>query len=186
MSYGVSPIEGGGQINPSQRTAPSTQDMVKAFNEGAKVIDNEVQAMTKDMVGAKKLTQNISVQDQKSLQHVKSEYVPNVEAELSAELNKESAVDRTRRKKSKWESKMDELAGLEGEVGFEKLEGEERSIFSQFFDNMARIRSLRAKLKQLERQEELAEEEKRRKKLEEENAERRRKLKEMQDGHNSQ
>jgi TolA-binding protein len=75
---------------------------------------------------------------------------------------------------------MDDLARLEGELGFEQLEGEEKSIFSQFFDNMARIRTLRAKLKQLEHKEDLLEEEKRHQKLEEQNEERRKRLQEMQ------
>jgi hypothetical protein len=183
MGIGVSPVDGGGLVGkPNQTTAPSTQQMIAAFTEGAKVIDTEVQAMSKDMMGAKKVLDGGKPLQKEALNSVKSEYVPNVQAELEAELTKEQSVDRLKRKKTKWEAKMDELASLEGEVGFEQLQGEEKSIFSQFFDNMARIRSLRAKLKQLERQEELLEEEKQRKRLEEQNEERRRRLKEMQNG----
>lgn len=181
MGFGVSPVDGGAFISQSEQLKPiSTQDMIEQFNDGAKVIDTEVQAMSKDMMGVKNKPDAPKAQRTEKGDRVSETYVPMVEEELSAELSKEQVVDRTRRKKSKWETKMDDLARLEGEVGFEQLEGEERSVFSQFFDNMARIRSLRAKLKQLEHKEDLLEEEKRRQKLEEQNEERRRRLQQMQ------
>jgi hypothetical protein len=183
MGFGISPVDGGAFISQPEALKPvSTQDMIAQFNDGAKVIDSEIQAMSKDMMGVKNKPEGAKTNTTQKTDVPPGAVIPMVEEELSAELSKEQLVDRTRRKKSKWETKMDDLARLEGEVGFEQLEGEERSIFSQFFDNMARIKTLRAKLKQLEKQEDLLEEEKRRQKLEEQNEERRKRLREMQSG----
>ena len=181
MGLGISPVDGGAFISQSEQSKPvSTQDMIAKFNDGSKVIDTEVQAMSKQMLGVKDKTDGPNAQRTDKGDRVAEAYAPKVTEEMSAELSKEQVVDRTRRKKSKWETKMDDLARLEGELGFEQLEGEEKSIFSQFFDNMARIRTLRAKLKQLEHKEDLLEEEKRHQKLEEQNEERRKRLQEMQ------
>ena len=180
MGFGVSPIDGGALISQAgQLKQVSTEDMIEAFNQGSKVIDNEVQAMNKEMMGLKTPNDAPKAESNQKVEHAAIN-IPHPEAELAGELSKEQLVDRAKRRKSKWEAKMDELAGMEGQLGFEQLEGEEKSVFSQFFDNMARIKSLRAKLKQLERQEELLEEEKRRKKLDEQNEERRRRLQQMQ------
>ncbi|NDC82595.1 hypothetical protein EB093_02885 [bacterium] len=177
MGFGVAPIDGGQFVNQSNTVQPlNIQSVIQQFNEGAKVIDNEVQALNKEMMGIRNTGPETREPTGKLEGPNKNVYVPQIEEQIAAELTKENEVTRARRKKSSWETKMDELAQLEGQLGFERLEGEEKEVFSSFFDNMARIRNLRAKLKQLEEKEEQFEEEKRRRNREEVNEERKRQL----------
>jgi hypothetical protein len=168
MGFGISPVDGGGQIQNSQQSTPiNTQEVIAQFNEASKVMDTEVQAFDKRMLGVKSNDQKSMASDVKQM-HVRSDVIPEMAEEaLQGELAKEQLVDRTKRKKTKWEEKMDEMAALEGQLAMDQLQGEEKGIFQEFFDNMARIKSLRAKLKQLEQKEEEIEEEKKRKKREE-------------------
>lgn len=167
MGFGISPVDGGGLVQNTQAAQPlNTESLIAKFNDAARVIDSEVQGLNKQMLGIKDgpktpVESEVKTQTKSPLVHA-----PEQEA-MAGELSKESVVEKGKRKKSKWEEKMDEMAALEGQIAMDQLKGEEKGIFQEFFDNMAKIKQLRAKLKQLERQEALIEEEKKKKRYDE-------------------
>ncbi len=168
MGFGIAPIDGVGRLQGSQSAQPlDTKSLISQFDDATRVIDNEVQGLNKQMLGIKDSPKSQIETDVKA-QNTKSTtvHVPEQEA-LAGELSKETLLEKSKRKKSKWEEKMDEMAALEGQIAMDQLNGEEKSVFQEFFDNMAKIKQLRSKLKQLEKQEELIEEEKKKKRLEE-------------------
>ena len=152
MVGSIGPV-GGAPQNVPQNTPIDTQQAIQLFNESSKVLDTEVQALSKEMMGKKEIRQGDQQNFSTTEAGKKPEYIPQAAEAMIGELAKESDVEKAKRKKSKWEDKMDELASLEGKMDLEQLQGEEKGIFQEFFDNMARIRNLRRKLKQLEEQE---------------------------------
>ena len=100
MGLGISPVDGGAFISHSEQSKPvSTQDMIAKFNDGSKVIDTEVQSMSKQMLGLKDKTDGPNAQRTDKGDRVAEAYSPKVTEEMSAELSKEQVVDRTRRKR---------------------------------------------------------------------------------------
>jgi hypothetical protein len=124
------------------------QDMIK----GEQLMDSEVSLLTSKQLG---------VDDKSGSQHTQGakEAKEGVRSELLAEMAAvmtEEEVERKKkseRKKSKFEEKMDKLGKLEGQIDVEQLDQQEKGIVQEFFDNMARIKNLRHRLKQLNQEE---------------------------------
>ncbi|MBT5954500.1 hypothetical protein HOG98_07245 [bacterium] len=163
----IAPLQGNQQV--SQQAATS-QQAVQSFVAEAKENLAETKSFMQDMIKGEQLmdsevslltSKQLGVEDKSGSQNaqVAKEAKEGVRNELLAEMAAvmtEEEVERKKkseRKKSKFEEKMDKLGKLEGQIDVEQLDQQEKGIVQEFFDNMARIKHLRHRLKQLNQEE---------------------------------
>jgi hypothetical protein len=148
------PIGGVGQV-PNQLPSVGPTDfknIQEAFQEGAKVIDTEVQAVTKDMV-SKKTEGTESRQESKAVQQAKTEYIPELAESLASQLLATTDEVKKKKKKGKFEEMMEAMSLLEGTLDLEGLSSDQKAQFEELFDNLGRIKKRQRKMKDLEAQE---------------------------------
>ncbi|MBT6120545.1 hypothetical protein HOH45_03660 [bacterium] len=163
----IAPLQGNQPV--SQQTTTS-QQTIKSFVAEAKENLAESKSFMQDMIKGEQLmdsevslltSKQLGVDDKSGSQHTQGakEAKEGVRSELLAEMAAvmtEEEVERKKkseRKKSKFEEKMDKLGKLEGQIDVEQLDQQEKGIVQEFFDNMARIKNLRHRLKQLNQEE---------------------------------
>jgi hypothetical protein len=132
----------------------SMQDLAAAAKQEAMSVDKEVMFFNKKDLGKLKDIEHGTeqVKDGK-----KGAETTNFIEQLAALLQDDAVDKKRRKKKTKFEEKLEELAGLEGRIDLSQLPEEERHEFEKLFENMSRIKTVKAKLKQLEDQEEVYE-----------------------------
>lgn len=128
-----------------------TDDLTQLFNEASKVIDNEIQML---MAELKKLN---TLEPQRSgSNQVGKEATPemsNLMEAYIASLMTDVELNRKTKKKSSFEERLELLAKLEEEIDTSQLPSALKEAFDRFFDNMSRIRRLKTRLKQLQKEE---------------------------------
>ena len=181
------PISGAGpgQFKPGATNNNNIDNTIESAMEAMKnesaMVDEQESA---GVAGKLKTQRNESQSDVQSrmqqTQQESKQAMSKINEQEAAKFTSTKQSDEIKKKKDKEkesasEKLMDELAKLEGQVDQSQLNEEEQGIFQQFFDNMARIKNLRAKYKRQKRE---LEEAKRKEKEEKEKEERkRRKLK---------
>jgi hypothetical protein len=95
------PIGGVGQVPNQQPSVSSTdfKNIQDAFKEGVKIIDTEVQAVTKDMVGKKTERAESRADTKEVKQQTRSEYLPKLAESISEQMM--AATDDVKKKKKK-------------------------------------------------------------------------------------
>jgi hypothetical protein len=149
------PIGGVGQV-PNQMPAVGATDfknIQEIFSQGAKVLDTELQALTKDMVGRKSDRAESTAQDPKEVKQAKpTTYMPQQAESVVAQLAS-AVADVKKKKKSKLDDMLAQLALMEGSLDLEQLSPEQKAQFEELFDNLARVKKRQAKMQELEAQE---------------------------------
>jgi len=149
------PIGGVGQV-PNQMPSVNPTDfknIQEAFKEGAKVIDTEVQAFTKDMVG-KKSERTESRADVKEVkQQTRAAYLPQLAESISEQMMSATDDVKKKKKKTKFDEMMEAMSLLEGTLDLEGLSPEQKEQFAELFDNLDRVKKRQRKMKDLEAQE---------------------------------
>jgi hypothetical protein len=149
------PISGVGQV-PNQMPSVSPTDfknIQEAFKEGSKVIDTEVQAFTKDMVGKKTESAESRADTKEVKQQTRAEYLPQLAESISEQMMSATDDVKKKKKKTKFDEMMEAMALLEGTMDLESLSPEQKAQFSELFDNLDRVKKRQRKMKDLEAQE---------------------------------
>ncbi len=129
----------------------SMQDLLETAKMEAMTVDKEVMHMSKEDLGVKKKVDQGMEQVKEGKQG--ADNIAIIEA-LAALLQTDEVDKKRKKKKTKFEEKLEELEGLEGLIDKNQLPDEDRQELEKLFDNLARIKQSKAKLKQLEDQEE--------------------------------
>ena len=149
------PIGGVGQV-PNKMPSVGTTDfknIQEVFSQGAKVMDTELQAVTKDMIGKKSERAASTTQDAKEVKQAKpTTYMPQ-QAESVASHLAAAVADVKKKKKSKFDEMMDAMSLLEGTLDLESLSPEQKAEFAELFGNLDRVKKKQSKMKDLEAQE---------------------------------
>lgn len=132
-----------------QRLGPVQHDELnQLFQEAAKVVDHEIQFL---MTELKKQQPT----DQPSLTTVSQEAAAHADvASHIAALMNDIEIRKKNTKKTAFEEKMTLLEALEEELDTSALPSHLKEVFDRFFDNMGRIRRLKKRLEQLQKEEE--------------------------------
>ncbi len=149
------PIGGVGQVpNQTPSVGPTDfKNIQEVFSQGAKVLDTELQAVTKEMLGKKSERAESTSQDPKEVKQAKpTTYMPQQAESVVAQLAS-AVADVKKKKKSKFEEMLSQLALMEGTLDLEQLPPEQRAQFEELFDNLARVKKKQNKMKDLEAQE---------------------------------
>jgi len=176
MSIGIDPSQG----LQSQQVSQNNLDIAQEFEnvntslkEASLDLKEEVSVITKKEAGDKRVDEggktykthddaklvkkpeNLSRDAQLDSSTQKAKESPNdlLAAFAAAVMEEEEVKKKKRKKKSKFEEKLEKLAGLEGNIDVEGLDQEEKDVFNQFFDNMATIRRRKSDLNKLEKRE---------------------------------
>ena len=128
-----------------QEAKSAMKDIVKA----EQTIDSEVSLLNSKDLGVKDQTTTQTIMQQAKAKQ--AQHPDQTVEELAAQIQSQDEIKKkNRRKKAKFEEKMEELAGLKDAIDVEQLNGEEQGIIQEFFKNMSRIKSLKGQLKQIE------------------------------------
>ncbi len=128
-----------------QEAKATMKDIVKA----EQTIDSEVSLLNSKDLGVKDQTTTQTIMQQAKAKQ--AQHPDQTVEELAAQIQSQDEIKKkNRRKKAKFEEKMEELAGLKDAIDVEQLNGEEQGIIQEFFKNMSRIKSLKGQLKQIE------------------------------------
>lgn len=158
---GVGPI--GLQPNAGNQGANNNAEVAKAvIKEAMETIDTEIMALSgKKELGMKDKDATLTQLQQKEIpQGRTANEVLQHAAQLAAQelLKEKIEEEKDARKNESFEETMESLKHLEGKIDENLVPDEHKGIVRQFFDNMARIKQLRSKLKQLEKEEKKMEE----------------------------
>ena len=148
------PIGGVGQV-PNQMPSVGATDfknIKEIFAQGAKVLDTELQAVTKEMIGKKSERTESTATNPKEVNQAKpTPYLPQEAASVAAHLG--AAIADVKKKKSKFDEMMESMSLLEGTLDLETLSPEQKAEFAELFDNLGRVKKKQSKMKDLETQE---------------------------------
>lgn len=147
-------IGGIGQV-PNQAPPVSATDfsaIQQVFQEAAKVIDTETQAVTKEMLG-KKADTTTNAQTPKEIAKSNPRSLPQVAESVAAQIDNAVSDVKKKKKKSNFEKMMEELSLLEGSLDLDQLPAEQKAQFEELFGNLDRIKKRQNQLKQLDAQE---------------------------------
>lgn len=144
------PIGGVGQVpNQAPTVSPTDiQHLQRTFQEGAKVLDSELQAVSKEMIG-KKSENATTARDAKEVQQAKQMPQPK-EAEALASQMAQAATDVKNKKKTKFDEMMEQLQLLEETLDLEQLSPEQKAEFQNLFENLSRVKKRQKKMRELE------------------------------------
>ena len=153
----VNPLQSGNTSGSNAVKADSIQMAINGMNDALAVIDSEIGAKS----DLKKSENFDKSQSSTSANQAQQKEVPptKLPEDIAAFLlSMTDDVKKKKRKKSTLEEKMEELAELEGNIDTANLSPEEKEIIETFYENMARIKTLKGKFKRLQQQREKAEE----------------------------
>ena len=132
-----------------QRLAPVQQDeLSRLFEEATRVVDHEIQYLMDEL--KKQQPSQLSTTSTTSQEASAQESV----ASQIATLMNEVEIRKKNTKKTPFEQTMMMLETLEDELDTCALPPHLQEVFNRFFDNMGRIRRLKKRLEQLQKEEE--------------------------------
>lgn len=160
---GINPA--GNQNKDTSQIQQNIKDAAELMKEQAQVIDTEL-AFMGDKAKPNKSSQN---NGNTNIADPKQQKSAHLTQEAAAATQMTDEVEKKKKKKETlFEEKMAQLSHLEGATDETMLNEEEKGVFQEFFENLARFRTLREKLTRLQKQkkkyEELLEEKKKQEK----------------------
>jgi len=150
--------QGPQQQDPVKQIETIVSSAIETMKDAAAVFDTESQAVGKNQLPKYNATQGHGHDTTLTSEagRTKQTYMPNIDAEKFAGLeNTSKEIDAIKKKKKKpgaFEEHLEELASLEGTLDDTSLNTEEKGLIAEFFENLNRIKNLRARLKQLKNQ----------------------------------
>jgi len=159
---GMTPIQGPGQraqtgsASSKQPVESRLESAMKAMKEESATFDKEAMS-----VGKKQITK----EEGRTREDLHSAVLKKEQVAMKDQIRTEHAAQagigsrrKSKKKKSISEEQLEELAELEGQIDIEGLPKDEQSVWSEFFEKMGRIRSLKRELKKQEKEREELEE----------------------------